>query len=180
MARQQGQSGARNRGPREASEFDERVLELARVSRVTKGGKRMRFRATIVAGNHKGRVGFGTAKGADVALAVGKASRQAKRHMLTVPMINETIPHVVSRKFAAAHVLMKPAPRGTGIKAGGAMRVVLELAGVPNVVGKQLGSANKINNVKTVMQALALLRMRPAPRPAVASHDSPAPATHSL
>lgn len=146
---------------REEKEFDEQVLELARVTRVTKGGKRMRFRATVVVGDRKGRVGFGIAKGADVALSVGKAVRAAKKRMLVVPIVNETIPHQALEKFAAAKVLLKPAPPGTGIKAGGAMRVVLELAGIPNVVGKQLGSANKINNVKAVMAALASLR-RPA------------------
>lgn len=143
---------------REEKEFDEQVLELARVTRVTKGGKRMRFRATVVVGDRKGRVGFGIAKGADVALSVGKAVRAAKKRMITVPLVNETIPHRVLEKFAAAKVLLKPAPPGTGIKAGGAMRVALELAGVPNVVGKQLGSANKINNVKAVMLAFGALR----------------------
>lgn len=144
---------------REEKEFDEQVLELARVTRVTKGGKRMRFRATVVVGDRKGRVGFGTAKGADVALSVGKAVRAAKKRMITVPLAHETIPHRVLAKFAAAKVLLKPAPPGTGVKAGGAMRVALELAGVPNVVGKQLGSANKINNVKAVMLAFGMLRI---------------------
>lgn len=146
---------------REEKEFDEQVVDLARVTRVTKGGKRMRFRATVVVGDRKGRVGFGTAKGADVALSVGKAVRVAKKRIFTVLIVNETIPHQALEKFAAAKVLLKPAPPGTGIKAGGAMRVVLELAGVPNVIGKQLGSANKINNVKAVMLALGSLR-RPA------------------
>lgn len=141
-------------------EFEERVLDIARVTRVTKGGKRMRFRATVIIGDRKGRVGFGVAKGADVAMSVGKAHRSAKKHLVTVPMVNDTIPHEIREKFSAAKVLLKPAPRGTGIKAGGAMRVVLEIAGVPNVVGKQMGSANKINNVKAVVRALGNLRAR--------------------
>lgn len=139
-------------------EFRERVLDLARVTRVTKGGKRMRFRAAVVIGDGRGRVGFAVAKGADVAGAVAKANQKAKKHTLTIPLVHETIPHEARAKFGAAKILLKPAPPGTGVKAGGAMRVVLELGGVPNVVGKQLGSANKINNAKAVLKALAQLR----------------------
>ncbi len=158
MARQgQGRQGGGR--PREEKEFDERVVELARVTRVTKGGKRMRFRATVLIGDHKGRVGYGIGKGADVALSVGKATRAARKKMITVPLVKNTIPYEVREKFGAAEILIKPAPEGTGIKAGGAMRAVLELAGVPNVVGKQLGGANKINNVKATMEALRRLRL---------------------
>lgn len=161
-----GQGGPRRDGrgggdvPAEA-EYDEKNVEVARVTRVTKGGKRMRFRALTVIGNHKGRVGFGLAKGVDVALATGKATTQARKALLTVPMIYETIPHPVEAKFAAARVLLKPAPKGTGIKAGGAVRIVLELAGVPNVVSKILGSSSKINNVKATFAALKKLRVPP-------------------
>lgn len=119
----------------------------------------MRFRALTVIGNRKGRVGFGLAKGVDVALATGKATTQARKALLTVPLVYETIPHPVEAKFAAARVLLKPAPKGTGIKAGGAVRIVLELAGVPNVVSKILGSSNKINNVKATFAALKKLRL---------------------
>lgn len=145
-------------GRKEESEFDQRILELARVTRVTKGGKRMRFRACVIIGDRKGRVGYGVAKGADVSGSVTKAVTQAKKRMMTVPLSNGTIPHAVDFKFAAAKVLIKPAPKGTGVKAGGAVRVVLELAGVPNVVAKILGSNNKINNAKATVQALAKLR----------------------
>ncbi len=170
--RGQGGRGGNNRGggprrdgrggdvPAEA-EYDEKNVEVARVTRVTKGGKRMRFRALTVIGNRKGRVGFGLAKGVDVALATGKATTQARKALLTVPMIYETIPHPVEAKFAAARVLLKPAPKGTGIKAGGAVRIVLELAGVPNVVSKILGSSSKINNVKATFAALKKLRVPP-------------------
>lgn len=144
--------------PAEA-DYDEKNVEVARVTRVTKGGKRMRFRALTVIGNRKGRVGFGLAKGVDVALATGKATTQARKALLTVPMVYETIPHPVEAKFAAARILLKPAPKGTGIKAGGAVRIVLELAGVPNVVSKILGSSNKINNVKATFAALKKLRL---------------------
>jgi small subunit ribosomal protein S5 len=149
-----GRGAPRGRRPEEKPEFDSRILDLARVTRVTKGGKRMRFRACIILGDRKGRVGYGVAKGADVQQSVSKATNQAKKNMVTVPIVDETIPFEVKKKFAAAHVLIKPAPRGTGIKAGGAARVVLEFAGIPNVVAKILGSNNKINNAKAAIAAL--------------------------
>ena len=127
------------------------------MTRVTKGGKRMRFRVLSVIGNHKGRVGFGLAKGLDVAAATSKATTKARKSLITVPLLKETIPHPVDAKFAAAKVLLKPAPKGTGIKAGGPVRSVLELAGVPNITAKILGSKNKINNVKAVFMALKAL-----------------------
>jgi len=145
----------------EKKEFDQRILDLARVTRVTKGGKRMRFRACVIIGDRKGRVGYGVAKGADVAASVNKAVTQAKKRLITVPLQNGTIPHAAYQKFSAASILIKPAPRGTGIKAGGAVRVVLELAGVPNAVAKILGSNNKINNAKAAMKALQQLMKTP-------------------
>lgn len=158
--RGKGGSGARGgrRDDREPREFEQKILELARVTRVTKGGKRMRFRASLVIGDRRGRVGFGVAKGADVAMAVEKAFRQAKKNMVTVPLVNETIPHAIERKFAAAIVLLKPAPKGTGLKCGGPARMVLELAGVPNAVSKLMGSSNKINNAKATFLALSGLQ----------------------
>lgn len=155
-----GKGGARGgrRDDREPREFEQKILELARVTRVTKGGKRMRFRASVVIGDRRGRVGFGVAKGADVAMSVEKAFRQAKKALITVPLVKETIPHEIERKFAAAIVLLKPAPQGTGLKCGGPTRVVLELAGVPNAVSKLMGSSNKINNAKATFLALAGLR----------------------
>lgn len=143
------------------ADYEEKNVEIARVTRVTKGGKRMRFRALTVIGNRKGRVGFGVAKGLDVAGATGKSATKARKALFTVPLVNETIPHVVEGTFAAAHVLLKPAPKGTGVKAGGAVRAVLALAGVPNVVSKSLGSKNKINNVKATFVALRALRLPP-------------------
>jgi len=138
-------------------EFDQKILELARVTRVTAGGKRMRFRALIVVGDRKGRVGYGLAKGLDVQAAVQKSFTKAKKSVFQIPLVDETIPHVVQMKDGSAEVLIKPAPRGTGIKAGGPLRVVLELGGVPNVIGKMLGSANKLNNVRATLDALHLL-----------------------
>ncbi len=156
-----GMGGRRDARGGDASvevDYEEKNVEVARVTRVTKGGKRMRFRALTVIGNRKGRVGFGLAKGVDVALATGKATTQARKALLTVPLVSETIPHAVEAKFRAARVLLKPAPKGTGVKAGGAVRIVLELAGIPNVVSKILGSSNKINNVKATFVALKKLR----------------------
>jgi small subunit ribosomal protein S5 len=150
-----GRGGRRPGGDVPAeSDYEEKNIEVARVTRVTKGGKRMRFRVLSVIGNHKGRVGFGLAKGLDVAAATSKATTKARKSLITVPLINETIPHPIDAKFAAARILLKPAPKGTGVKAGGPVRSVLELAGVPNVTAKILGSKNKINNVKAVFVAL--------------------------
>ncbi len=142
---------------RREEEFEQRILDLARVTRVTKGGKHMRFRAFVLLGDKKGKVGWGLAKGADVSIAVNKAVRSAKKHLIKVPLVNETIPKEVRQKFCAAKILIKPAPQGTGIKAGGAIRAVFELAGVPNVVGKILGSNNKINNAMAVFEAIEKL-----------------------
>lgn len=162
MMKSRGGGGrGRPRMEEKDKEFEQRIMELARVTRVTKGGKRMRFRACVIVGDRKGRVGFGLAKGTDVQQSVAKAASQAKKRLIVVPLANGTIPHPVQQKFAAAIVLLKPAPKGTGVKAGGAARVVLELAGVPNVVAKALGSANKINNTKATMLALKQLRRRP-------------------
>jgi len=155
------------RGPRrdgrpgdipEQSDYEEKTLEINRVTRVTKGGKRMRFRTLGVVGNRKGRVGFGIGKGVDVQGANAKAFAKARKALITVPIVNETIPHEVRTKFSSARIIIKPAPKGTGVKAGGAVRQVLEIAGVPNVVSKILGSSNKVNNVKATMKALKLLR----------------------
>ncbi len=139
----------------ERPEFDQFILDLARVTRVTKGGKHLSFRACVVLGDRHGRVGFGVAKGKDVQLGVEKAVHQAKKHIIRVPIIKETIPHPVVQKFKAASILLKPAPKGSGIIAGGAARTVLEMAGVPNVSAKLLGKTkNKIAVVKATFEAL--------------------------
>jgi small subunit ribosomal protein S5 len=160
----QGRGGGRGRGRafEKEKEFEQKILEIARVTRVTSGGKRMKFRACLIIGDKKGRVGCAVAKGVDVTQAVAKAAIKAEKNLITVPLRNETIPHEVREKFGAAVVLLKPAPKGTGIKAGGATRSVLELAGVPNVVGKILGSKNKINNSRATINAL--LKLRPGSR----------------
>ncbi|MFH1145762.1 MAG: 30S ribosomal protein S5 [bacterium] len=161
---EQGEKGGRRRSgrprqrrEREQSEFDVRNLEVSRVARVTSGGKRMRFRVLVVIGDRNGRVGYGLAKGADVSLAVNKATAAAKKNLIHVKITTGTIPHAITAKYKAAMVLLKPAPDGTGIIAGGAVRPVLELVGIKNVVSKSLGSSNKANNVKVTFKALRQL-----------------------
>jgi small subunit ribosomal protein S5 len=140
-------------------EYDQKMVDLARVTRVMAGGKRMSFRACVVIGDRKGKVSYGLAKGPDVQIAIGKAVKSAEHEWLKVKLTKgETIPHLVDMKLKSAHVLLKPAPPGTGIKAGGAVRVVLDLAGVKNVVAKQLGAKNKVNNVKATYAALKALQ----------------------
>lgn len=146
------------RAKREKSEFDQQIVDIARVTRVMAGGKRMRFRACVVIGDKKGRVAMGLAKGADVTLAVQKAAKQAEKDLFKVNVISGSIPHEVRAKFGAARVLLKPAPLGTGIISGGAARVVLELAGIENIVSKILGANNKINNVRATIKALKMLK----------------------
>lgn len=134
------------------------MVDLARVARVVAGGKRFKFRATVVIGDRKGRVGFGMGKGRDVSSAVDKASRVARKNLVEVPIVNDTIPHEVRVSFGGADVLIKPARPGTGIIAGGAVRPVIELSGVKNVVSKMFGSSNAANNVKATIEALAQLQ----------------------
>ncbi|MBI3120431.1 MAG: 30S ribosomal protein S5 [Candidatus Kerfeldbacteria bacterium] len=153
-----GRSGDRNRD--RDHEFDHQLIDLARVTRVMAGGKRMRFRACVIIGDHKGRVGFGVMKGADVQMAINKAMTKAKKHLIRVPMVNATIPHEVYYKEGSAKVLLRPARTGRGIIAGGSIRAVLELAGVHNVVSKMLGSNNKINNVRSTILALSQLKTK--------------------
>lgn len=143
----------------EQSDYEEKSLEIARVTRVTAGGKRMRFRALGIVGNRKGRVGYGIAKGLDVAAATAKAFTQGRKSLITVPFVHDTIPHEVRAKYGSAMVLLKPAPRGTGVKAGGAVRQVLQIAGVPNVTAKMLGASNKVNNVRATIAALSSFRV---------------------
>lgn len=145
-------------GDKPKDEFDSKIIDLSRVTRVMAGGKRMRFRATVVVGDKKGRVGMAVSKGADVTLAVNKSTQKAKKNLMSVPLVQGTIPHTIEVKFGAARVLLKPAPQGTGVIAGGPVRAVLDLAGVKNVVSKMKGSKNKVANVRAVMQAFTELQ----------------------
>ncbi len=155
-----GEGRGRARGKtQQVREYEQKILDLARVTRVTSGGKRMSFRCALVIGDKKGRVGLGVAKGGDVQIAIDKAYRQAKKNVLTVPMVHETIPYPVSIKYGSAVILLKPAPTGTGLKSGGAVRMVLEFAGVPNVVSRVLNSSNKINIARATLEAIKLLKV---------------------
>lgn len=143
-------------------EFSEQVIQINRVARVMAGGKRLRFRAVVVVGNSAGRVGLGVAKASDVVTAIQKASRLAKKNLITVPIKNETIPHEILQSFGSAKVLLKPASKGTGIIAGGPIRVIANLAGIKNISSKILGSQNKMNNLKAAIIALEKLRQQGA------------------
>lgn len=145
-------------GFKEDSQFDERVINIDRVARVVKGGRRFRFRALVVLGDHKGKVGVGVAKGADVTTAISKAVDVAKKEMVQISLYNNSIPHEVDAKVSGAHVLLKPAAPGTGIIAGGPVRIVLEVAGVQDVLSKSLGSSNKVNIAYSVLKALGELK----------------------
>jgi small subunit ribosomal protein S5 len=157
--------GGRGNGPRgrrpevapEEKQFDERVVHIDRVARVVKGGRRFRFRALVVVGDRKNRVGIGTAKGADVTAAVAKATEIAKKHFIHVPVHNDTIPHEVTAKVSGANILVKPASPGTGLIAGGTVRIVLEVAGIKNALSKSLGSSNKTNAAYATVAALQTL-----------------------
>ena len=137
--------------------FDERVLNVDRVARVVKGGRRFRFRALVVVGDKKGKIGIGIAKGADVTSAVSKAVDSAKKNMVEITQDNGTIPHEVQEKVGGANVLIKPASAGTGLIAGGVVRTLLEVAGIRNALSKNLGSSNKVNTAYATLKALESL-----------------------
>lgn len=143
--------------PQEPKEFEEIVINIDRVARVVKGGRRFRFKALVVVGNGKGKVGVGVSKGQDVQTAVAKATDVAKKHLITVPIENETIPHDVEMKVTGAHVLIKPAAPGTGIIAGGVVRQVIGVTGIRNMLSKSLGSTNKVNIAYATIEALKSL-----------------------
>jgi small subunit ribosomal protein S5 len=154
-----GRGGRDNRGPRveEEKQFDERVVNIDRVARVVKGGRRFRFRALVVVGDKKGKVGIGIAKGADVTTAVAKAVDVAKKNFIEVKLYKGTLPHEAQAKVGGANILIKPAAAGTGLIAGGVVRTVLEVAGVSNVLSKSIGSSNKINTAYATIEALQQL-----------------------
>lgn len=137
--------------------FDERTLQIDRVARVVKGGRRFRFRALVVVGDRKGKVGIGTAKGADVTAAVAKATDIAKKNLIQVIKYKDTLPHDTFAKVSGAKILIKPASPGTGLIAGGVVRSILEVAGVKNALSKSLGSSNKTNVAYATVQALSIL-----------------------
>lgn len=146
-------------GERAPEEFQEKTLDIRRVTRVVAGGKRFRFRVTLVLGDSKGRVGVGIAKGVDVAASIAKAKTAARKNIFTVPLLGRTIPHEVEAKFSAARIRLKPAVEGHGLRAGGAARVVLSLAGIKDIVAKTLGrTPNKLTNALATVAALKKLK----------------------
>ncbi len=145
----------------EKNPFEERVVSVDRISRTVAGGRRIRFRVLVVVGNKNGQVGVGLAKSNEVASATTKAVKKAKKQLITVPIINDTIPHEINYHYGSANVILKPAPAGTSVIAGGPVRAVVELAGIRNVTSKILGAtSNKVNNVMATYEALKNLRAR--------------------
>ncbi len=144
----------RTRTKKEKPEYDQKLLDLARVTRVVKGGRRFRFRATLVIGNRKGKVGVGVGKGADVTDAIKKAFDDGKKNMINVDVNKNTIAHDMFIKSGSAKIMLKPAPEGRGIVAGGAVRAVVDLAGIKDIISKSLGTANKLNVARATIEAL--------------------------
>jgi len=144
--------------PEQESEFFERVVKVNRVSKKTQGGDKRSLSVLVVVGDKKGKVGVGLGKAQEVQSAVRKATTYAKKHLIQVTLKGRTIPHQILVKYGAAKVLLKPAPEGTGVIAGGAVRVVVEAAGIYDVVSKSLGTKNKASNVYATLQALSQLR----------------------
>ena len=146
---------------RQKDEFESKLLDLARVTRVTGGGKRMSFRAVVVAGDKKGKIGIGVDKGKDVSQAIEKATRRAKKNLVNVVITEGTIPYQVEAKAGPARILLKPQKKGRGLVAGGAVRTICELAGIKNISSKILsGSKNKLNNAIATMEALKKLKSK--------------------
>jgi small subunit ribosomal protein S5 len=154
-----GKGKDRDRDKEKDSGYQERVIQIRRVSKVVKGGKKLSFRAIVVIGNEKGEVGVGVGKASDVIGAVRKGVADGKKHLINIPLTkSNTIPHPIVGAGGGANVMMRPAAPGTGVIAGGAVRTVLELAGVKNILAKQLGSGNPLNNARAAVNALKTLR----------------------
>ncbi len=140
-------------------EFKSEVLDIGRIERMTAGGRRLRFRSLVVMGDQKGKVGIGLSKGSDVAEAIDKATRKAKKEMITIPLKEGTVPHEVEGKYGAARVLLKPQKKGRGLVAGGTVRAICSMAGIENISSKLLGKTrNKINNSRATIKALSNIR----------------------
>ncbi len=141
------------------SDFDEVILEIKRVARVTGGGKKLSFRTTMAVGNHRDKIGLGMAKGADVSQSIDKAKKDALKHLITIPLVkNDTIPFEIAAKYSASEIILKPAKEGKGIIAGGVIREILNLTGIKNITTKVLGNShNVINNAKSLNKAFILL-----------------------
>ena len=140
------------------SEWKEQVVQIRRVTKVVKGGKKLSFRAIVIVGNKKGQVGMGVAKAAEVIIAIQKAVADARKNLVSVPIFKTTIPHMVTGRSGAGSVVLKPASQGTGVIAGGAVRAVLELSGIENILSKSLGSKSPLNAANATLDALKSLR----------------------
>ncbi len=140
------------------SEWKEQVVQIRRVTKVVKGGKKLSFRAIVIVGNKKGQVGMGVAKAAEVIVAIQKAIADGRKNLITVPIFKTTIPHMITGRSGAGSVVLKPASQGTGVIAGGAVRAVLELCGIENILSKSLGSKSPLNAANATLNALKELR----------------------
>jgi small subunit ribosomal protein S5 len=159
MGRSGDRGGSRGRGRfEEREELDERVVDITRVAKVVKGGRRFSFRVVVVVGNNSGQVGIGVGKARGVPEAIRKAMDRAKRSMVEVPITENTIPHEIISDHGGARVLLKPASPGTGVIAGGAVRAVVEAAGYNDILTKSLGSANQLNIVRATFKGLQTLK----------------------
>ncbi len=148
----------RGKNRNQKREFDQKLLDLARVTRVVRGGRRFRFRATVAIGNKKGKVGIGIAKGADVSSAISKAFNKAKKATVQIKIYQGTIPHAIKCKYKSARVIMRPAKKGRGIIVGGAVRSIIELAGISDMSAKIVGKGSKVNNAFAALEGLASLK----------------------
>jgi small subunit ribosomal protein S5 len=157
--RTKSKKSSSNKTREKESEWQERVVQIRRVTKVVKGGKKLSFRAIVIIGNERGQVGVGVGKASDVIGAVKKGVADGKKHLIEVPLTkSNSIPHPINGDGGGAKVMMRPAAPGTGVIAGGAVRTVLELAGVRNILAKQLGSGNPLNNARAAVNALSTLR----------------------
>ena len=148
---------ARNNDRRD-DEYDDNVIDISRVSKVTKGGRNLRFRVLVAAGNYEGKVGVGSGNTGEIPQAIGQAVRDAKKHIIEVPIINGTIPHEVVGKFKAGEVVLKPAHRGTGVIAGDVVGTICRLAGLDNILTKSLGTNNPMTLAKAVIEGFSSLK----------------------
>ncbi|MBU6453096.1 MAG: 30S ribosomal protein S5 [Cyanobacteria bacterium REEB67] len=161
-----GRDGGPNRGPgrddkrgdKEQSEWEEKIIQVRRVTKVVKGGKKLSFRAVVAVGNHKGQVGIGVGKASEVVSAIQKGVVDAKKSLISVPLVGATIPHQITGKTGSSRILLKPAAKGTGVIAGGAARAILELAGVGDVLSKSLGARSPLNVARATVDGLSNLR----------------------
>jgi len=157
-SREKNRSQDETKRDREQSEWEEKIIQVRRVTKVVKGGKKLSFRAVVAVGNNKGQVGIGIGKASEVIVAIQKGVADARKSLISVPLIGATLPHQIVGKQGSSRVLLKPAAKGTGVIAGGASRAILELAGVGDVMSKSLGSRSPLNVARATVNGLNELR----------------------